>query len=160
MPNRRLLALALTCASLARSAVADPALESRFDALIDPDEMGGWMKTMAAEPNHVGAPHNRANAELTLARFREWGWDAKIETFEVLYPTPLDLGLELLGATPFTATLTERPVPGDESSSRTVGQLPAYVAFQGDGDVTAPLVYLNYGMPEDYKALERMGVDV
>jgi len=159
MRHPRLLALAITTA-LASTATADPALEARFDAQIDPAEMGGWMKTMAAEPNHVGAPHNKANAELTLQQFRDWGWDAKIETFEVLYPTPLDIGLELLGDASFKATLTERPVPGDESSSRTKDQLPAYVAFQGDGDVSAPLVYLNYGMPDDYKALERMGVDV
>src|SRR6266446_6621084 len=123
-------------------------------------EVAGWMKTMAAEPNHVGSPHNKANAEMVLAQFREWGWDAHIETFEVLYPTPLSETLELLGANPFKATLTEPPVPGDESSARTKNALPAYVAYQGDGDVTAPLVYVNYGMREDYLQLERMGVSV
>src|SRR5262245_512841 len=64
-------------------------LEERFDAVISPNEMGGWMKTMAAEPNHVGSAHNKANAEMVLAQFKSWGWDAKIETFNVLYPTPL-----------------------------------------------------------------------
>jgi N-acetylated-alpha-linked acidic dipeptidase len=117
---------------------------------------------MAAEPNHVGSAHDKANAEMTLALFKSWGWDARIETFWVLYPTPKEEALELVGGAgaPFKATLTERPVPGDESSSRTKDELPAYVAFQGDGDVTAPLVYVNYGMPADYDALERMGVSV
>src|SRR5712675_833247 len=142
----------------ATSANAD--LERRFDASINPVEMGGWMKTMAAEPNHVGSPHNKANAEMVLGQFREWGWDAHIETFEVLYPTPTSETLELLGANPFKATLTEPPVAGDESSTRTKNALPAYVAYQGDGDVTAPLVYVNYGMQEDYLQLERMGVSV
>jgi len=118
------------------------------------------MKKMAAEPNHVGSPHDKANAEDTLARFKAWGWDAKIESFDVLYPTPTKVSLDLVTPRRFVATLTERPVPGDASSSRTRAQLPAYVAFQGDGDVTAPLVYVNYGMPDDYRALERMGVDV
>ena len=137
-----------------------PALEKAFDALISPPEMSDWLKRLAAEPNHVGSPHDKANAEWVQAQFKAWGWDARIETFQVLYPTPLSESLEIVGANPFKATLTEAPVPGDETSSRTQDQLPAYVAFQGDGDVTAPLVYVNFGMPDDYKALERMGVSV
>jgi N-acetylated-alpha-linked acidic dipeptidase len=150
-------------ASPVQAQTAQPSLaevEKQFDASLNAAEMGGWMKTMAAEPNHVGSPHDKANAEMVLAQFREWGWDAHIETFEVLYPTPTSETLELLGASSFKATLTEPPVPGDESSTRTKDALPAYVAYQGDGDVTAPLVYVNYGMREDYLQLERMGVSV
>ena len=68
--------------------------------------------------------------------------------------------MELVGAEPFKATLTEAPIPGDETSARTKDALPAYVAYQGDGDVTAPLVYVNYGMQDDYLQLERLGVSV
>lgn len=141
---------------------ADAALEAKFDGMIDNAEMGRWLKTMAAEPNHVGSAHNKLNAEMTLAQFKAWGWDARIETAWVLYPTPKTVLLEMTrgAGAPFKATLTEAPIPGDESSSRTKDQLPAYVAFQGDGDVTAPLVYVNYGMPADYEALARMGVSV
>lgn len=166
MKSRSRLAALLTAVAVAALAsptsAADKALEAKFDALIDPAEMGGWLKTMSAEPIHVGAPHNMKNAEMTLAQFKSWGWDARIETFMVLYPTPKELALELTtgAGAPFKATLTEKPVPGDESSGRTKDQLPAYVAFQGDGDVTAPLVYVNYGMPADYEALERLGVSV
>jgi N-acetylated-alpha-linked acidic dipeptidase len=135
-------------------------VERQFDAALSGAEMAGWMKIMAAEPNHVGSPHDKANAEMVLAQFKEWGWDAHIETFEVLYPTPISQTLELVGPEPFTATLTEPPVPGDESSARTKDALPAYVAYQGDGDVTAPLVYVNYGMREDYVQLQRLGVSV
>lgn len=161
----RLLFAAVAVAALlpaATQAAPDKALEARFDAQIDPAEMGGWLKTMSAAPIHVGAPHNKANAEMTLAQFKSWGWDARIETFWVLYPTPKEVALELTtgAGAPFKATLTEKPVPGDASSSRTADQLPAYVAFQGDGDVTAPLVYVNYGMPADYDALERLGISV
>jgi N-acetylated-alpha-linked acidic dipeptidase len=136
------------------------ALEKQFDALISPPEMSDWLKRLASEPNHVGSPHDKANAEWVLAQFKAWGWDAHIETFQVAYPTPISESLEIVGPGAFKATLTEAPVPGDETSSRTKDELPAYVAFQGDGDVTAPLVYVNYGMPDDYKALERMGVSV
>jgi N-acetylated-alpha-linked acidic dipeptidase len=147
--------------ALAQTAPSSQAeIEKQFDASLSGAEMGGWMKTMAAEPNHVGSAHNKANAEMVLAQFKDWGWDAHIETFEVLYPTPISQTLELLGPEPFKATLTEPPIPGDESTTRMKDALPAYVAYQGDGDVTAPLVYVNYGMREDYIQLQRLGVSV
>src|SRR6202000_402681 len=80
--------------------------------------------------------------------------------FKVLYPTPLSETLEMLGAKPFTATLQEPPIPGDSSSTAHDPALPAYLAYQGDGDVTAPLVYVNYGIVEDYKRLEQFGISV
>ena len=137
------------------------ALEAKFDAQINPAEMGTWLKLLAAEPNHVGSVHDKTNAEWIAAQLKSWGWDAKIETFDVLYPTPISVSLDLVGGpgAPFKATLTEAPIPGDLPTF-TKDALPAYVAFQGDGDVTAPLVYANYGMPDDYLALERMGISV
>ncbi len=118
------------------------------------------MKLMAAEPNQVGSPHDRANAEYTLAQFRAWGWDAHIETFSVLYPTPKSELLELLGPAHYVASFTEPPIPGDATTYRQAGGLPAWAVYGGDGDVTAPLVYVNFGMPADYAALRRLGVSV
>jgi N-acetylated-alpha-linked acidic dipeptidase len=166
----RFAALLSACAvaSLSSAWAATPPpvgreLEAQFDSKIDPAEMGRWLKQLAYEPNHVGSPHDKANAEWIAAQLKSWGWDARIEEFSVLYPTPISETLELAAGpgAGFKATLQEPPIPGDESSVR--GQataLPAYVAYQGDGDVTAPLVYVNYGMPADYDALERMGVSV
>lgn len=157
---RRVLSLSLAALLAAAPAAraADSELEKRFDAaIVAPAQFDAWMKTMAAAPNHVGSLHDRANAEMTLALFKAWGWDARIETFQVLYPTPLELLVEQQGGKPFKATLTETPL---DAGSAAPGGLPAYLAFQGDGDVTAPLVYVNYGMPDDYKALERLGVSV
>ncbi|MGI9170533.1 MAG: M28 family peptidase, partial [Caulobacteraceae bacterium] len=139
---------------------AERALEARFDAGLSADAIRQRLKRMAAQANQVGSPHDKANAEFTLAQYKAWGWDARIETFSVLYPTPKREVLELVGPEPFTATLTEPPITGDATSGRAEGVLPAYVAFGGEGEVTAPLVYVNYGMPTDYAALQRMGVDV
>ena len=165
----RILTTGAAAGALAANALAGPApespsgkdtaVEARFDAAIDPAEMDGWLKMLAAEPNHVGSPHDKANADWVLSKFKDWGWDAKIETFKVLYPTPTHVSLDLVGDNPFSATLTEPPVAGDEPTN-TKDALPAYLEYQGDGDVTAPLVYVNYGMPEDYEALKRMGVSV
>ena len=134
-------------------------LEKRFDAAIDPAEMSAWMKNLASEPNHVGSPHNAENARMVLGLFRSWGWDAHIEEFRVLYPTPLSEDLELMAPASFRASLTEAPMLGDETA-HVAGELPAYVTYQGDGDVAAPLVYVNYGTKEDYELLRRLGVSV
>ncbi|MEA2946822.1 MAG: hypothetical protein QOI40_2152 [Alphaproteobacteria bacterium] len=158
-----LLATVLLAASatIALSAGADTALEQRFDSMVTPQNMSDWMKLMASEPNHVGSPHDKLNAEWERKKFQDYGWDAHIEEFQVLYPTPLAEAVEMKqGKKLFKATLQEKPIPGDTSATAKDKPLPAYLEYQGDGDVTAPLVYVNYGMQDDYKALQRMGVDV
>lgn len=158
-----LVAAGLFCASMAVGAPApsdEAALERNFDSRIQPNNLRDWMKLLAAEPNNVGSPHDKANAEQILTWFKNWGWDAHIETFWVLYPTPISETLELIGPKPFKATLQEPPIPGDSSATATEPGLPAYVEYQGDGDVTAGLVYVNYGMQDDYKTLERLGISV
>jgi N-acetylated-alpha-linked acidic dipeptidase len=145
---------------VAEPSPAGAALNSKFDAALSAKDQSDWLKLMAAEPNHVGSPHDKANAEWELEQFKKFGWDAHIEEFDILYPTPIAEKLELLTPTPFDATLQETPIPGDGSATETQPALPAYLAYQGDGDVTAPIVYVNYGMQEDYTALERMGIDV
>jgi N-acetylated-alpha-linked acidic dipeptidase len=144
----------------ATGAIAQRSLEQRFDAQLDPADLRSWLKQMSSQPNQVGAPHDKANAEFMLAKFREWGWDAHIETFNVLYPTPKKVALELLGPKPYTAVLSEPAIAGDSTSGIRAGALPPYNVYGGDGDVSAELVYVNQGMPDDYKELARRGIDV
>ncbi len=149
----------LAGSALSPALAADAALEATFDASISSQDQLDWMKDMASLPNHVGSPHDKANAQATLAKFQSWGWDAHIETFMVLYPTPISTLLELVAPTRIRLGGQEPPVKEDPTSSNK-GMLPPYVAFQGDGDVTADLVFVNYGLKEDYEALERRGVSV
>jgi N-acetylated-alpha-linked acidic dipeptidase len=144
----------------AAGAAEERTVEARFDRNLSADAIRERMRLMAAEPNQVGSPHDRANAEYTLAQYRAWGWDAHIETFSVLYPTPKDERLELLTPTPYAADLREPPIAGDATSRRQAGGLPGYLIYGADGDVTAPLIYVNYGMPADYDALQRLGQSV
>jgi N-acetylated-alpha-linked acidic dipeptidase len=136
------------------------ALEARFDAALDAREMRAWLERMSAEPNHVGSTHDRANAEFMLEQFKAWGWDAQIEKFDVLYPTPKHVSVDLVGPHPYHATLVEPAIAGDRTSSRTRDALPPYNEYGADGDVTGELVYVNYGMPDDYKELARRGISV
>jgi N-acetylated-alpha-linked acidic dipeptidase len=118
------------------------------------------MRRLSARPHNVGTAYDKENADWILSKFKEWGWDAKIETFNVLYPTPKERVLEMVAPTHFTAKLQEPPLPEDPSSNQQSEQLPSYNAYSIDGDVTAPLVFVNYGLPRDYEELERLGVSV
>ncbi|HEY7114881.1 MAG TPA: transferrin receptor-like dimerization domain-containing protein [Thermoanaerobaculia bacterium] len=134
--------------------------EAVFRKIPDPARLRENNRTLSAEPHHLGSPYDAKNAQWILDRFREYGLDASIETFHVLFPTPKERVLELVEPTHFRAALAEPPVANDPTSSQTRAQLPTYNAFSIDGDVTAPLVYVNYGVPADYERLERLGVDV
>lgn len=133
--------------------------EKKLQALPDPNQMRQDMQRLSLKPHALGQPYDHDNAEWILAQFRADGLDAHIETFHVLFATPKDNELELVSPSKFRADLNEPPVPGDPTSGAP-GQLPPYNAYSIDGDVTAPLVYVNYGLPEDYEQLARMGIDV
>jgi N-acetylated-alpha-linked acidic dipeptidase len=144
----------------ADSSRAERDWEAKFRAVPDTANLRAYMQRLSARPHHVGSPYDKDNAEWILAKLKEWGLDAKIESFDVLFPTPKERALELVEPTRFTAKLAEPAVPGDPTSSQRDEQLPTYNAYSIDGDVTAPLVYVNYGIPEDYDTLERLGVSV
>ncbi|HTI05377.1 MAG TPA: transferrin receptor-like dimerization domain-containing protein [Gemmatimonadales bacterium] len=142
------------------SARAERDWEKKFAAVPAPDSLRSYMRRLSARPHHVGSPYDQDNAEWILARFKSYGLDAHIETFDVLFPTPLERVVELVAPTKFVAALREPAVAGDPTSAQQREQLPTYNAYSIDGDVTAPLVYVNYGVPADYERLERMGVSV
>jgi len=134
--------------------------EQKFRALPEPANIRANMQRLAARPHHVGSPYDKDNAEWMLNTFKQWGLDAHIETFDVLFPTPKQRLVELVAPKKFTAKLEEPAIPEDPTSSQKAEQLPTYNAYSIDGDVTAPLVYVNYGVPDDYDRLARLGVDV
>jgi N-acetylated-alpha-linked acidic dipeptidase len=132
-------------------------LEKRFKAIPDPQRMRANMELLSARPHHVGSPYDKQNADWILSQYKEWGWDAHIETFDVLFPTPRTRLLEM---GKFRAKLEEPTVPVDPTSGQKDEQLPTYNAYSPDGDVTAPLIYVNYGVVEDYEQLARYGISV
>jgi len=161
-PPRGLLAIIIFTISVAAIAAqsGSTSWDAKFRALPQPSNIRATMERMSARPHHVGSPYDKDNAEWLLARFKEWGWDAEIETFSVLFPTPRERLLELVEPTHVAATLEEPAVAADSTSNQKSEQLPTYNAYSIDGDVTGPLVYVNYGRPEDYVVLERYGISV
>jgi N-acetylated-alpha-linked acidic dipeptidase len=134
--------------------------EAKFRSIPNADKQKEYMKRLSARPHHLGSPYDKDNAQWLLATFKSWGLDAKIESFDVLFPSPKMRAVELLEPTKFTAKLQEPTVAVDPTSGQHDEQLPTYNAYSKDGDVTAPLVYVNYGIPDDYEQLERLGISV
>ncbi len=134
--------------------------ETKFRAIPDPARAREYMQRLSARPHHVGSPYDQDNAQWLLTTFKSWGLDAHIETFQVLFPTPKQRVLEMLEPVRFTAKLEEPTETIDPTSNQHAEQLPTYNAYSIDGDVMGPLVYVNYGVPDDYEQLERLGISV
>jgi N-acetylated-alpha-linked acidic dipeptidase len=143
-----------------QSAGAERQWENDFRAIPSPQNERDYMQYLSAHPHNVGTAYDKQNAEWILAHYKQWGWDAHIETFNVLFPTPKERLVEMLEPTTFKAKLQEPPVSVDPTSDQTSEQLPTYNAYSADGDVIAPLVYANYGLTTDYDELQRLGVSV
>ena len=132
--------------------------EAKFRAIPEPARMREAMRRLTLRPHHLGSPYGKENAEWLRAQFASYGFSAAIERFDVLFPTPVTRVLELVSPTTFVARLEEPALPEDPTSNQKREQLPTYNAYSADGDVTAPLVYVNYGVPADYETLERLGI--
>ncbi|MEO6316938.1 MAG: M28 family metallopeptidase [Chitinophagaceae bacterium] len=134
--------------------------EKQFDAALSAKNVDLYIKEMSARPHHIGSPGGKAVAEYILNHFKSWGYEAEIETFMVLFPTPKERVLEMTEPFKFKALLAEPALKEDPTSNQTAEQLPVYNAWSADGDVTGELVFVNYGIPADYEQLERLGIDV
>lgn len=134
-------------------------LESSFDKNLSKENVGETIKKLSAVPHHISSPGSKANAEYILSLYKKWGWDAQIETFHVLFPTPKTRELEMISPTSYKPILKE-PALKEDATSGQLGQLPTYNAYSADGDVTGEMVFVNYGLPQDYEVLDKMGIDV
>lgn len=133
--------------------------EKNFDANLSAQRIEDNIRILSARPHHLGSPGGKEVVQKLEVLFKEWGWNTRVETYQVLFPTPVTRKLEMVAPYAYKALLQEPPLKEDRTSNQ-AGQLPTYNAWSADGDVTAPLVFVNYGLPEDYEMLERMGVDV
>ena len=135
-------------------------LEAQFDSHLTRDNLRQWMKRLSARPHHVGSSFGREVTQFIASKFRSWGYETHIEEFRVLFPTPRLRRLEMVEPTAFKASLIEPVLEQDSTSDQQDEQLPTYNAYSIDGDVTGELVYVNYGVPEDYLELKKQGIEV
>jgi N-acetylated-alpha-linked acidic dipeptidase len=140
-------------------AVSQTQTEQKFDAALNADHIGATIKQLSSRPHNLGSAGGKAVADTILNRYKSYGFDAHIETFTVLFPTPKTRVLEMVAPTSYKALLKE-PALKEDATSGQEDQLPTYNAWSADGDVTASLVFVNYGLPQDYDKLAEMGIDV
>lgn len=133
--------------------------EEKFDQALQTSGVDKLIKDMSAKPHHIGSPGSKAVAEYIQKYFADLGYDSKIETLYTLFSTPKERLLEMTGPIKFKALLSE-PALKEDATSGQKDQLPTYNCWSADGDVTAELVFVNYGLPEDYETLKKMGIDV
>ena len=139
---------------------AQAKLEKRFDALIRAEEIGAWNKDLSRHPHHPGSKYSQKNAQYIADLLDEWGFNSTIETYEILLPTPKTRELTMLAPHRYVATLTEDILAEDPSTVARDEVVAPYNAFSIDGEVEAELVFVNYGIAEDYEMLARYGIDV
>ena len=135
------------------------AREAALQAVPSPDTLRAQLMALSAVPHEAGTERSHHVAEMILARFRSFGLDASIEQFEALMPRPTARALELIAPEHYAAELKEPALAEDPTSGQT-DQLPTFNAYSPDGDVVGDLVYVNYGVPDDYKVLDSLGISV
>lgn len=143
----------------AAESAAELKIENLYKKNLAASSIGETIKYFSSTPHHLGSAGSKEFAGQIAARLQSYGFDTRIETFKVLFPTPQVRVLELLGTSGYTAVLKEPALAEDATSGQT-GQLPVYNAWSADGDVKGELVFVNYGLPKDYEELEKMGIDV
>jgi N-acetylated-alpha-linked acidic dipeptidase len=138
---------------------AEQSWESKAQAIPDPQRVRNTVQKLADKPHLAGTPASKAVADYLAGQLREWGLETHVEEFEALLPTPQHRVLEMTEPKTYRARLLEPAVSGDKNSED-ADQVPPYNAFSGNGDVTAPLVYVNFGVPADYEYLAKQGISV
>ena len=134
--------------------------ETHALAVPTPENARSWLRTLTAEPHVAGTAADYKTAVFVRDKLREWGWKADLEELEVMlnYPSsPPSLTIQR----PIVKTLSldEAPLATDKDTASSA----AFGAFHGygvSGAVSGRVVYVNYGRPEDYVAIEKMGIDV
>lgn len=134
-------------------------LEEKARSIPQPERIRTYMERMASRPHAAGSSGSKFVADYTAAQLREWGYDVRVERFDALIPYPTLRTLEMIAPARYKAELKEPALSEDRDTSDS-GQLPTFNAYAANGDVTAPIVYVNYGVPEDYEYLKKQGIDV
>jgi N-acetylated-alpha-linked acidic dipeptidase len=134
-------------------------IEKIFDSLISREHIGQTIKDLSSIPHNVGSPGSKITAEKIRQKFIDYGFETRLDIYQVLFPEPKIRILEMTSPKSYHALLKE-PALKEDATSGQKEQLPTYNAWSADGNVQGELVYVNYGLISDYEELAKMGIDV
>ncbi len=140
---------------------AQSSFEERLLAIPDTASVRQMSRTLSAVPHMAGTPAQATTRDYALERMRAWGLDAWSKEYTIYLPHPDTVAAWMLaraGAVPVRLSLAEPAVAGNPVT--TGPQVPPFNGYTGDGDATAEIVYVNYGLIEDYKTLDSLGISV
>ena len=146
-----------------RSRPAQLEAEAHALAVPTPENARSWLRILTAEPHVAGTPADYKTAVFVRDKLREWGWKAEIRGAGGSAQLSPSSGIRRCsrssGPIAKKLSLDEAPIATDKDSASSA----AFGAFNGygvSGEASGQVVYVNYGRPEDYAALEKMGIDV
>lgn len=143
----------------AAGAAAQLAREAAMSAQIRPDTLRRHLRLLTEEPHVAGTPADRATAEYVRQRLAAYGWDARLVEIPVWLNYPRASVLELVEPVREPLAVRETGAPWDKDAY--AGEVfDAFHGYSASGDVTAQIVYANYGDVTDFAALATAGVDV
>lgn len=134
-------------------------LETALNAVPDPDSLRKYHALIAEEPHPAGTPQDLAAAEKLAESFESLGLDVERHEIWAYLPRPIDAAVEIVWPEHIRLDLKEKPVPGDDYSQHENLSF-GWNAYSGNGDVTAEVVYVNYGRKKDFEKLKQLGVDL
>jgi len=138
---------------------AERELEQKFQSFPDPARAESNLRHLTSEPHMSGTEASHRTAEWLLEQYRSFGFDAEIVTYSAWLPQPREIRLELVSPEKKQLATPEESFAADPDTSDPRAVMP-FNAYSPSGEITAPVVYVNYGTPDDYQALESLGVSV
>ncbi len=157
------LPILLTCVLAADA----PALTDATNAVADARSLATIHELLASEPHVAGTPGDLREIERLTKAFRDMGLDVEVHQFEPFLCRPIEARLEIVGEE--VPEGTRRGVLSLDLRERNLLEDPAtahpdlsygWNAYSGSADVTAGVVYANYGTREDFLRLKELGIDV
>src|SRR5262245_28958660 len=131
--------------------------EARFQQGVSADDIGRLSRGFSRRPHVVGTPNQAQVLESALAKMRSYGLDAHLQSYDVWLSRPNSIQVSMTKPYLRSATVKEKPMPWSQDYEDVI---PGYNAYSPSGDVTGEVVYANYGLPEDYAELDKLGVSV